>query len=57
MWKFFSGIVDHITCSPCESYNFSTSPHVGKAKGGEKVNNKDNLNKRNFNECTKSIYK
>ena len=23
MWKFFSRMVDHITCPPCESYNFS----------------------------------
>ena len=22
MWKFFNGMVDHITCSPCGSYNF-----------------------------------
>ena len=23
MWKFFSGMMDHITCPPCGSYNFS----------------------------------
>ena len=23
MWKFFSKMVDHITCPPCGSYNFS----------------------------------
>ena len=36
----------------------SQEPHFhpcGKGQRGEKVNNKDNLKKRNFNECTKSI--
>ena len=23
MWKFFNRMVDHITCLPCGSYNFS----------------------------------
>ena len=33
MWKFFNGMVDHITCPSCESYNFSyvhTRSHTHK---------------------------